>query len=471
MDSPQQLPVQDDITATADSDTMTIPRSSRSGSMDGPLYSSREPRRDSAITVSESKRKSPSECNRVGLNGLNGSGLTGLDSGLFTVEEWMPMRYTVEITPRIFDEDNTSLLRTMNDSVFPPILSAYSTSEAARAGPQRRLVLIDSTVYELYRNKIDRYFAHHGVQVIIHLITPDEANKDWNQVLAACTTMQKCNIDRRREPILAIGGGVSLDLSAMAANLYRRGTPIIKVPTTLIGMVDAAVGVKTACNLNGGKNKIGTYCAPLAVFVDTSFLATLPERHIRNGSAEIAKMACIKDARLFELMEEMVQHPRTTRGDAYLYGGEEIMRRAIQGMLEELEPNLHEFNLRRIVDYGHSFSPCLEMAALGTDMSLLHGEAVCIDMAFTTVIARRRGLLSDKDACRTLRLMQGLGLATSHPSLDIACCAKALEDITAGRGGFQRTPLMRGIGAATFVDDMTIEELALALDELNRVSF
>lgn len=120
----------------------------------------------------------------------------------------------------------------------------------------------------------------------------------WGGVL----TVVGCG--RRKEPIIAIGGGVCLDVAGLAANLYRRNTPLIKVPTTVMAAVDASIGIKTAVNFHGRKNKMGTYCAPLAVFIDKTFLKTIGARHLTNGSAEILKMACIKDAELFELLEK-----------------------------------------------------------------------------------------------------------------------------------------------------------------------
>ena len=116
--------------------------------------------------------------------------------------------------------------------------------------------------------------------------------------------MACAGVCRRKEPIIAIGGGVCLDVAGLAANLYRRNTPLIKVPTTVMAAVDASIGIKTAVNFHGRKNKMGTYCAPLAVFIDKTFLKTLGDRHLSNGSAEILKMACIKDRDLFELLEK-----------------------------------------------------------------------------------------------------------------------------------------------------------------------
>ncbi|KAJ3031511.1 hypothetical protein HDV00_008262 [Rhizophlyctis rosea] len=429
--------------------------------------------------VVTAQRSAGGECNRPGLNGLAGNGVEGLSSGVFKVAAVMPVQYNVEIVNGILDVENKTLLRAVDATSFPTQLHDNIYIAPHHGKRPRRFLAIDANILTLYGEKIRKYFEHHDVDTHIYPVIPDEPNKDHSQVVSICSALQAFNLDRRNEPIIAIGGGVTLDLVGLAANLWRRNTPVIKLPTTLIGMVDAAVGVKTACNLNGGKNKIGTYAAPLAVFVDSAFLATLPQRHIRNGAAEILKMACVKDLELFELLERFVE-----RGDEVGFGdrgAEQIMRRAIQGMLEELEPNLWEFNLRRIVDYGHTFSPCLEMCALASHTGtisehetpspfdggfLLHGEAVCIDMAFTTVVAKRRGYLSEEEAGRVLKLIRGLGLNVWHVDMTESLCKKAMADTTACRGGYQRTPLMDGIGRARFVDDLTLEELNDALGEL-----
>src|SRR5205823_4501971 len=160
-----------------------------------------------------------------------------------------------------------------------------------------------------------------------------------------------------------------------AASIYRRGTPYIRVPTTLVAMVDAGVGVKTGINYRGNRNRIGTYFSPLASFIDRSFLLSLPDRHLRCGMAEILKVGIARDPRLFDLIE--------TWGAALLRDrlqsaeGEEVMRRAIDGMLAELEPNLWERSLERAMDLGHTFGPVLEASTRG---DLLHGEAVALDI-------------------------------------------------------------------------------------------
>src|SRR5207244_12850133 len=128
--------------------------------------------------------------------------------------------------------------------------------------------------------------------------------------------------------------------------------------TTWMGLVDAAIGIKTAVNFEHGKNRIGSFEPPFAAILDRSWLSTLPMRHVLNGVGEIMKLALIRDARLFELLE---LEGRAAIDDRFQSKGHEIIRGAIGGMLEELEPNLWEENLERATDYGHTFSPVLEM--------------------------------------------------------------------------------------------------------------
>jgi 3-dehydroquinate synthase len=263
--------------------------------------------------------------------------------------------------------------------------------------------------------------------------------------------------------LIAIGGGVLMDVAGFAASLYRRGLPYVRVPTTLMGLIDAGVGIKTGVNFGSHKNRIGTYYAPQRAYLDTQFLKTLDDRHVSNGIAEIIKMAIIKDARLFELLEQNVDQLIADRftGRAHY---REILVRATVGMLEELSGNLWESVLERIVDYGHTFSPTLEMAALP---ELLHGEAVAIDMALSLVLAAQRDLITADELDRALTLIDGYGLPTRHPQCEEELLMKGLADSTSHRDGFQRVPLSKGLGDAVFVNDLTRAEIRSAVKYMN----
>jgi 3-dehydroquinate synthetase len=167
---------------------------------------------------------------------------------------------------------------------------------------------------------------------------------------------------RRREPFLAIGGGVALDIAGMAACLYRRGVPFVRVPTTLLGIVDASVGVKNGvdycCAVTDEtyKNRVGSFYAPSSCLLDTSFIATQDKRNISNGFGEILKLALVRSVDLYELLETHGASLVECRFEKCASVPDGVSQRvidlSIQIMLEELGPNLWETTLERCVDYG-----------------------------------------------------------------------------------------------------------------------
>lgn len=380
----------------------------------------------------------------------------GLPTRAWTVRANEPVSYEVELVDGLFELGNRTLL---------------SGAEPAQ-GRVRRVVVTDAVVDELYGHRIRKYLEHHGVEYTVCVLPPGETHKTWDHALTIAETLDAFGVDRRREPVIAVGGGVLLDLVGFTASTYRRGTPYIRVPTTLIGLVDAGVGVKTGFNFNGHKNRLGTYFAADRNLLDRSFLTTLDERHISNGLAEILKMALIKDHRLFNLLErygaalvETRMQPPADQGDGD--PALEAMQLAIHGMLEELQPNLREHRLERLVDYGHTFSPKIEMAALP---ELLHGEAVCVDMALTTVLAETRGMVSAEQRERVLNVMRSLRLPAWHPLCSPDVLVPALADTVRHRNGKQRLPLPVGIGSGVFVNDVTEAELATAAKQLEALN-
>ncbi|MDF2272064.1 sedoheptulose 7-phosphate cyclase [Streptomyces coacervatus] len=351
----------------------------------------------------------------------------------------------------------------MVDNLLDP-----SRYDLARAGTtertdNRRFIVLDARLEPLYGAPLRTYLEAHQLHPHLCVLPVEEGSKTMDSVSHVVQELDRFGIARRHDPIIAIGGGVLLDIVGFAASLYRRSTPYVRIPTTLIGLVDAGVGVKTGVNFGSHKNRLGTYFAPALALLDKTFLATLDERHVRNGLAEILKIALIKDVRLFELLEthgtdlvESRMQSQPAEGDA----GQEVLERAIHGMLEELQPNLWESDLQRLVDYGHTFSPTIEMQALP---DLLHGEAVNIDMALTSVIARRRGLLTSEEQQRIGRVMRQLQLPQYHPVCDVESLAAALEDTIRHRDGLQHLPLPTGIGTACFVNDVTVSEISQAV--------
>ncbi|MEU3529656.1 sedoheptulose 7-phosphate cyclase [Streptomyces sp. NPDC038707] len=383
--------------------------------------------------------------------------------GLFTVgnpvTHWS-VRATKQVDYEVRVEEN--LLSVSNRAILEDVADGASV---------RRFIVVDSVVDELYGTRIRTYFDHHRVRYELLVLPTGETAKNMEQVLKVVEGLDDFGIDRRREPVIAIGGGVLMDIVGFAASMYRRATPWIRIPTTLIGLVDAGVGAKTGVNNAGHKNRLGTYFPAQRTLLDRTFLDTLDDRHLSNGLAEILKIALIKDERLFDLLEENAGTLRRYRFQRPAGAGSatapdpatEVLERAIHGMLEELQPNLWEKVLERVVDYGHSFSPVIEMHALP---ELLHGEAVSVDMALTTVIAERRGLVDAGQRERVLRVMRALGLPMWHELCTPKMLVPALRDTVRHRDGLQRLPLPVGIGSACFVNDLTEDELAAAATQL-----
>jgi 3-dehydroquinate synthase len=363
--------------------------------------------------------------------------------GTWHVTHQRPIEYDIVNAPNLFHPQNDALL------------SVGKTENA------RRFVVVDGNVARYYSAEIRSYFAHHRVDAKIVAFPAGEENKSIESYLSILGELDSFPIHRRDEPIIAIGGGVLTDVVAFVASSYRRGVPHIKVPTTLMGYVDASVGIKTGLNFNGNKNRLGSFEPPLKVFLDKSFLKTLPMRHILNGVCEIIKLAVIKDPELFSLLERCGADSIAARFQDDIGGS--ILDRAITGMLEELEPNLFEENLARKVDFGHTFSYGLETRH---EADLLHGEAVLLDIVISALIARARDLLSQQETARIFRLIAGLGVALNADILDPDLLWQSLEERVQHRNGLQRAPMPAGIGKCVFLNDIRLDEIQSAVKML-----
>jgi len=269
------------------------------------------------------------------------------------IESPITFQYRVRESADVFALDSDVLL-------FGHLTTAEDLLRA-KLRALKRVVVVDDNVYALYGERIDAYFAHHDVQVKLMVLETTEENKDIQMALQIAEAVHELGIDRRLDPVIAIGGGVCMDIVGFAASIYRRRTPYIRVPTTLMGYVDASVGAKSGVNFLGKKNKLGCYLPPALALLDRSFLASLDARQLSNGAAEIMKMAMVKDKELFSLLEQhgpsLIEHkfqtlPAAAEGEAGEVGevvgvGEggaaapsRVLFLAIHTMLQELAPNL-----------------------------------------------------------------------------------------------------------------------------------
>lgn len=380
----------------------------------------------------------------------------------WTVVSPIVFTYKVVQSQGLLDPSNDTLL--LGHIRDPQQLDAIRSSTK----PLRRFVVVDEIVYNLYGRQLTDYFQAFNTQYRILPLPTTEENKSMELAMKILDEVHKFSLDRRTEPIIAIGGGVCLDIVGLAASLYRRRTPYIRVPTTLLSYIDASVGAKNGVNFANCKNKLGTYIPPVAAFLDRSFIQTVSRRHISNGLAEMLKMALMKHRGLFELLEihgrflldSKFQSEYSPQGDDP-DAAAVCSHLAIETMLEELAPNLWEDELDRLVDFGHLISPELEMKVLP---SLLHGEAVNIDMSYMVYVAQERGLLTDKEKMRIISCMIGLELPVWHKDCTLAMIKQSLCERLKHSGGLVRMPLPTGLGNAEIFNDTSDETLLKAFE-------
>jgi 3-dehydroquinate synthetase len=292
----------------------------------------------------------------------------------------------------------------------------------------------------------------------VHVLAPAPALKSLStarRVVAHAERMGLGPDDR----IVVAGGGTVMDAVGFGAALYRGMTPFIRIPTTLVGLVDGGVGFKVGVDAEGRKNLIGAYHPPAACLCDPQFLQTLPSRELRCGLAEMIKIAAIADRELFELIEDyhgdvLARQP----GPSVL----RLIRQSIVAMVTDLAVNPCEAQLRRLPDFGHEFGHVLEVTS---GMRLRHGEAVAIGMALSCQLASAAGYLSAPDRDRILGLIQRVGLPVHDSACDPAVLRDWLHaDVVPHKGGSLHLAVPTAIGAGGFIESVSAIELPMLAD-------
>lgn len=283
-------------------------------------------------------------------------------------------------------------------------------AEAARLLPPGPCVVVtDSTVARHYGARAVRSLRRAGFEPGVVALRPGEASKSLASVGRVLDALAARGAGRDAA-VFALGGGVPGDVAGFAAAIYARGIPWIAVPTTLLAMADAAVGGKTGVDLPAGKNLAGAFHVPRLVLADAATLATLPRRHVRNGLAEVAKVA------LLDGLRDGLPRVRRMAG---LEGKPAALARAAaraaaaKAALVARDP-LERLGRRVLLNLGHTAGHGIE-AATGFDGSVLHGEAVAIGIVAACRVAEGRRLLRRGEAEEVAEALRGLGLPTSLP--------------------------------------------------------
>ncbi len=340
------------------------------------------------------------------------------------------------------------------DVVIGDLASAFD--RIAAIGDGRPLPLVtDARILALHGAKLDPISLQPPI-----LVPEGEAAKDWATLARITESLAQRNV-RRGTPILAFGGGSIGDVTGLAASLFKRGCPVIHLPTTLLAQADSAIGGKTAIDAAGQKNLVGCFHMPSLVVADPTLLDTLDERQLRSGYAEVVKYGLIDDPAFFDWCE--------THGAALIAGDRDARGHAIATCIRAkarivADDPFDRTGRRALLNLGHSFAHAIEAeAGIGR---LLHGEAVAIGLVLAFRLSARLGMAPEGDAIRIAGHLRSVGLPTALDQAGLSRAGPALVDHMRAdkknRSGAFTLVVAHGIGRAT-VTQAPVEALTALL--------
>ncbi|MGE5559834.1 MAG: 3-dehydroquinate synthase [Chloroflexota bacterium] len=335
--------------------------------------------------------------------------------------------------------------------VGPDVLDEAGDWIVAALGHRQYILVSDSTVEGIYGQRIKRVLSNAGITFVPATVAAGEKSKSLAEVgrLAGVAARRRLGRDCG---IITCGGGMVADLGGFLGAIYMRGVPVVHLPTTLLAMVDAAVGGKTAINLPEGKNLLGAFHQPALVMADVGTLATLTRRDLAAGLAEAIKLGFTLDRGYYEWLRDNLD-PLLAREPGPLA---QLVAEACRIKARIVSADERDEGEREILNFGHTVGHALESI---TDYSRYrHGEAVAIGMVAAARIAERVG--SARGIAAPLEdLLARAGLPTRLPSIAFAELRTAMEADKKRRGGALRWVLPEGIGAA--VAGIDVPEAAL----------
>jgi 3-dehydroquinate synthase len=341
--------------------------------------------------------------------------------------------------------DSTSPV-TVQVAVDPPYPVVIGTgllngpdSELARLLSDRhRVAILHQPVLADTAEEIRIQLAEKGVDAHRIEIPDAEAGKDLPVVGFIWEVLGRIGLGRK-DVVVSLGGGAATDVAGFAAATWLRGVSVVHVPTTLLGMVDAAVGGKTGINTDAGKNLVGAFHQPLAVLVDLGALKTLPRNEIVAGMAEVVKAGFIADPVILDLIEADPEAALDPTGDVL----RELIVRAIKVKAEVVAADEKESELREILNYGHTLAHAIERRER---YQWRHGAAVSVGLVFAAELSRLAGRLDDATAERHRSVLTSLGLPVSY---DADALPQLLENMAGdkkNRAGVLRFVVLDGLG-------------------------
>ena len=316
------------------------------------------------------------------------------------------------------------------------------------------LVVSSSTIAPLY---LGRLKGGLGERRVSQCILPDGEQHKTMQTVGWVIDALVGNKLHRDSVLIALGGGVIGDITGFAAACYQRGIAFVQCPTTLLAQVDSSVGGKTGVNHPGGKNLIGAFHQPIAVIADTDTLATLPERELKAGLAEVIKYGCVWDPLFFDWLQINIQALLAREAEPLTYA----IARSCEIKAKVVGQDEREQGLRAILNFGHTFGHAIESAT--HYRQFLHGEAVGLGMIMAADLSQRLGLIDAASKQRVSDLIASAGLPTNAPRIGVE---KALELMRMDKkvlAGTMRLVLLEKLGRAVVIGDCRADALTATL--------
>ena len=328
----------------------------------------------------------------------------------------------------------------------------------------RRVAVIHPVSRSAYASRVAAVIERAGAQALL-LPVPDAEAAKTADVAADCWAALGRHGFTRSDLVVGVGGGATTDLAGFVAATWLRGVRLVQVPTTLLGMVDAAVGGKTGINTAEGKNLVGAFHEPSLVVCDLDALATLPTVDLAAGLAEVVKVGFTNDVRILDLVESDPARALDPHGDVI----RELVERAVAVKAAVVAGDLRESQPgglgREVLNYGHTFGHAVEHLEHYT---WRHGHAVSVGLAYVSTLARLAGRLSDADAARHLTVLRSLGLPTTYAAGRFQILLDAMRIDKKSRGDLLRFVVLDGIGLPGLLEGPDPDLLRAAYDEISK---
>ncbi|AMD94885.1 3-dehydroquinate synthase [Leptotrichia sp. oral taxon 847] len=291
---------------------------------------------------------------------------------------------------------------------------------------EKLFVITDSNVNEIYKNIYEKMF--NGFDYTVYVLKAGEKNKHIGIMPEIYSAMVEAGV-KRKDLVVAFGGGVVGDIAGFAAASFLRGVNFIQIPTTIVSQVDSSVGGKVGVDLPEGKNLVGAFYQPKLVLIDNYFLNTLTDRYFYDGFGEIVKYGCIYDKKFFDRLVEIVEtveisyddknYKKKLREHLMKYVNE-LVYRSCEIKKEVVEKDEKEQNLRMILNFGHTIGHAIEQFTNYEKYS--HGEAISAGMVDITKIGEKKGFTKEGEAVKIAKLLKALNLPTEieYPKNEIS---------------------------------------------------